>query len=148
MTEGGDEAQLAERKWMKGEADASYIAIYPPKVAMISLAENNYPAVVVIESDALSNSAKGSRHSAGDVRYLVGGSLILRSIHHSQAHTMISLAENNYPVVVVIESDALFNSAEGSRHSAGDVDSLWAVLLNFTLKNLLPNKHTPLRFLY
>ena len=54
--DGGDEAELAERKWMKGEVDASYIAIYPPKVAMISLAENNYPVVVVIESDAISGT--------------------------------------------------------------------------------------------
>ena len=56
--EGGDEAELAERKWLKGEGDASYIAIYPPKVAMISLAENNYPVVVVIESDAIAGTQK------------------------------------------------------------------------------------------
>ncbi len=56
--EGGDEAQLAERKWLKGEGDASYIAIYPPKVAMISLAENNYPVVVVIDSEAISGTQK------------------------------------------------------------------------------------------
>lgn len=56
--EGGDEAELAERKWMKGEGDASYIAIYPPKVAMISLSDNNYPVVVVIESDAISGTQK------------------------------------------------------------------------------------------
>lgn len=54
--DGGDEAELAERKWLKGEGDASYIAIYPPKVAMISLAENNYPVVVVIESDAIAGT--------------------------------------------------------------------------------------------
>jgi len=56
--EGGDEAELAERKWLKGEGDASYIAIYPPKVAMISLASNNYPVVVVIDSDAISGTQK------------------------------------------------------------------------------------------
>lgn len=54
--DGGDEAELAERKWLKGEGDASYIAIYPPKVAMISLADNNYPVVVVIESDAIAGT--------------------------------------------------------------------------------------------
>ncbi len=54
--DGGDEAELAERKWMKGEGDASYIAIYPPKVAMISLASNNYPVVVVIDSDAIAGT--------------------------------------------------------------------------------------------
>lgn len=56
--DGGDEAELAERKWIKGEGDASYIAIYPPKVAMISLKENNYPVVVVIDSDAISGTQK------------------------------------------------------------------------------------------
>ena len=50
--EGGDEAELAERKWMKGEGDASYIAIYPPKVAMISLTKNDFPVAVVIDSEA------------------------------------------------------------------------------------------------
>jgi sugar-specific transcriptional regulator TrmB len=56
--EGGDEAELAERKWLKGQGDASYIAIYPPKVAMISLADNNYPVVVVIDSDAIAGTQK------------------------------------------------------------------------------------------
>lgn len=54
--EGGDEAELAERKWMKGEGDASYIAIYPPKVAMISLTKNDFPVAVVIDSDAISGT--------------------------------------------------------------------------------------------
>ncbi|MGK0443158.1 MAG: sugar-specific transcriptional regulator TrmB [Bermanella sp.] len=54
--DGGDEAELAERKWLKGKGDASYIAIYPPKVAMISLADNNYPVVVVIDSDAIAGT--------------------------------------------------------------------------------------------
>jgi sugar-specific transcriptional regulator TrmB len=53
---GGDEAELAERKWMKGEGDASYIAIYPPKVAMISLTKSNFPVAVVIDSDAISGT--------------------------------------------------------------------------------------------
>ena len=54
--EGGDEAELAERKWMKGEGNASYIAIYPPKVAMISLTKNDFPVAVVIDSDAISGT--------------------------------------------------------------------------------------------
>jgi len=54
--EGGEEAELAERKWMKGEGDASYIAIYPPKVAMISLTKSNFPVAVVIDSDAIAGT--------------------------------------------------------------------------------------------
>ena len=56
--EGGDEAELAERKWLPAGAatDASYIAIYPPKVAMISLASNNYPVAVVIDSTAIATT--------------------------------------------------------------------------------------------
>lgn len=56
--EGGEEAELAERKWMKGEGDASYIAIYPPKVAMISLTKSNFPVAVVIDSDAIAGTQK------------------------------------------------------------------------------------------
>lgn len=50
--EGGGDAELSERKWIdaKGRMDASYIAIYPPKVAMISLGSREYPVAVVLES--------------------------------------------------------------------------------------------------
>ncbi|MFT5707007.1 MAG: sugar-specific transcriptional regulator TrmB [Oceanospirillaceae bacterium] len=50
--DGGEEAELSERKWLKteGQVDAAYIAIYPPKVAIISLASNDYPTAVVIEA--------------------------------------------------------------------------------------------------
>lgn len=50
--EGGEEADLSERKWIKTDnpVDAAYIAIYPPKVAIISLLSENYPSAVVIES--------------------------------------------------------------------------------------------------
>ncbi len=50
--EGGEDADLSERKWIKtsDKADAAYIAIYPPKCAIISLANNNYPTAVVIDS--------------------------------------------------------------------------------------------------
>ncbi len=56
--EGGDEAELAERKWLPGgeRSDASYIAIYPPKVAIITLAQQNYPVVIVIESSAVAST--------------------------------------------------------------------------------------------
>lgn len=58
--EGGDEAELAERKWLPaGEAkDASYIAIYPPKIALITLASSNFPVVVVIDSSAIAATQK------------------------------------------------------------------------------------------
>lgn len=56
--EGGDDAELAQRKWLPAGAgtDASYIAIYPPKVAMITLAESNYPVVVIIDSAAIAST--------------------------------------------------------------------------------------------
>ena len=56
--EGGDDAELAERKWLPADdsADASYIAIYPPKVAMITLADKNYPVVVIIDSAAIAST--------------------------------------------------------------------------------------------
>ncbi len=56
--EGGDDAELAERKWLPGgkASDASYIAIYPPKVAMITLARPNYPVVIIIDSEAIAST--------------------------------------------------------------------------------------------
>ena len=54
--EGGEDAEFAQRKWIKGKVDASYIAIYPPKVAMISLVDNNYPVMVVIDSAAIAGT--------------------------------------------------------------------------------------------
>jgi sugar-specific transcriptional regulator TrmB len=56
--EGGDEADLAERKWLPSSeaTDASYIALYPPKVAMITLASNKYPVVVIIDSAAIAST--------------------------------------------------------------------------------------------
>ena len=56
---GGEEAPLSQRKWIGNKNDgtqASYVAIYPPKCAMISLQEGNYPTAVVIESEAISRS--------------------------------------------------------------------------------------------
>ncbi|MEH6589373.1 MAG: helix-turn-helix domain-containing protein [Halioglobus sp.] len=56
--EGGDDAELAQRKWLPAdeETDASYIAIYPPKVAMITLADKNYPVVIIIDSSAIAST--------------------------------------------------------------------------------------------
>ncbi len=56
---GGEEAPLSERKWIANKdkgTQASYVAIYPPKCAMISLQEGNYPTAVVIESAAISEA--------------------------------------------------------------------------------------------
>lgn len=51
--DGGESAELSERKWIRtdGHVDAAYIAIYPPKCAIISLASANYPTAVVINSN-------------------------------------------------------------------------------------------------
>ena len=56
--DGGEDADLSERKWIsaKEKVDASYIAIYPPKVAMISLASRDYPVAVVIESKEIAST--------------------------------------------------------------------------------------------
>ena len=56
--DGGEDAELSERKWInaKGKIDASYIAIYPPKVAMISLASTDYPVAVVIDSREIAST--------------------------------------------------------------------------------------------
>lgn len=50
--EGGESAEYSERKWIRtdGPVDAAYIAIYPPRCAIISLASDNYPTAVVIDS--------------------------------------------------------------------------------------------------
>lgn len=56
--EGGEDAELSQRKWIRteGKVDAAYIAIYPPKCAIISLASNNYPTAVVIDSKEVSSA--------------------------------------------------------------------------------------------
>lgn len=51
--EGGEEAPLAERKWLpiqEKQITASYVAIYPPKCAMISLTNEDYPTAVVMDA--------------------------------------------------------------------------------------------------
>lgn len=58
--DGGEDAELSERKWIKteGKVDAAYIAVYPPKCAIISLASSNYPTAVVIESKEVAAAQK------------------------------------------------------------------------------------------
>lgn len=57
--EGGEDAPLADRKWIdekSSENAGSYIAIYPPKVALISLSEGDLPTAVVIQSPTIANT--------------------------------------------------------------------------------------------
>ena len=59
--EGGEEAPLAQRKWIpseKSDAAASYVAIYPPKCAFISLIKSDYPTAVILNSGAIALSQK------------------------------------------------------------------------------------------
>ncbi|WP_409524320.1 TrmB family transcriptional regulator [Nitrincola sp. MINF-07-Sa-05] len=58
--DGGESAELSERKWIKteGPVDAAYIAIYPPRCAIISLASDNYPTAVVIDSQEVAMAQK------------------------------------------------------------------------------------------
>ncbi|WP_432471408.1 TrmB family transcriptional regulator [Amphritea sp. HPY] len=58
--DGGEDAELSARKWIKteGKVDAAYIAVYPPKCAIISLASTNYPTAVVIESQEVAAAQK------------------------------------------------------------------------------------------
>jgi len=57
---GGEDAELSARKWIKtaGKVDAAYIAVYPPKCAIISLASANYPTAVVIDSKEVAAAQK------------------------------------------------------------------------------------------
>jgi len=57
--EGGEDAPLADRKWIdekSSENAGSYIAIYPPKVALISLSDGDLPTAVVIQSPTIANT--------------------------------------------------------------------------------------------
>ncbi len=58
--DGGESAELSERKWIRteGPVDAAYIAIYPPRCAIISLASDNYPTAVVIDSAEVAAAQK------------------------------------------------------------------------------------------
>ncbi|MCB1644352.1 MAG: hypothetical protein KDI36_02820 [Pseudomonadales bacterium] len=57
--EGGEDAPLSSRKWLpttQSDPAASYVAIYPPKCAMISLVRDDYPTAVIIEAEAIARS--------------------------------------------------------------------------------------------
>lgn len=59
--EGGEEAPLAERKWLPAspaDSAASYVAIYPPKCAFISVVKGDYPTAVILESEAIALAQK------------------------------------------------------------------------------------------
>ena len=59
--EGGEDAPLAERKWIptsESDASASYVAIYPPKCAFISLVKSDYPTAVILDSGAIALAQK------------------------------------------------------------------------------------------
>jgi sugar-specific transcriptional regulator TrmB len=54
--EGGEDAPLSDRKWIPAEnvnPAASYVAIYGPRCAMISLSRGDYPTAVIIESQGI-----------------------------------------------------------------------------------------------
>lgn len=59
--EGGEDANLAERKWLpeiNGSHSSSYVLIYGTKMAVISLSANNTPYGVVIDDPGLSTTQK------------------------------------------------------------------------------------------
>jgi HTH-type transcriptional regulator, sugar sensing transcriptional regulator len=56
---GGDETEMAERKWLKsnnGDNSTSYIILYPPKYALISVTNEYYPYGVVIHEEAIAQT--------------------------------------------------------------------------------------------
>ena len=59
--DGGEEAPLATRKWIPTQnivPGASYVAIYPPKCAMVSLSKGDYPTAVVLDSESIAEALK------------------------------------------------------------------------------------------
>lgn len=53
MGPGGEDAPLAERKWIptdEANPAASYVAIYPPRCAMISVIKRDYPTAVILDA--------------------------------------------------------------------------------------------------
>ena len=53
---GGEDAPLAERKWIPTtdqNPPASYVAIYPPKCAMISVIKQDYPTAVILDAQPI-----------------------------------------------------------------------------------------------
>lgn len=60
LGQGGEEASLAQRKWLKSNnhASASYIIIYTKKLALISLTVDELPYAVVIQEESISQTMK------------------------------------------------------------------------------------------
>lgn len=57
--EGGEDAPLADRKWIDSpETQASYVAIYGSKCAMVSLIGADYPTVVILDSEGISSALR------------------------------------------------------------------------------------------
>jgi len=59
--EGGEDAPLAARKWLPSstaDSAASYVAIYPPKCAFISIVKGDYPTAVILDSEAIALAQK------------------------------------------------------------------------------------------
>ncbi len=72
MGDGGEEAPLASRKWIPAEninPEASYVAIYPPKCAMISLTRGDYPTAVILDSVGIAEALKLSFDTLWDRLY-------------------------------------------------------------------------------
>jgi len=68
--EGGEAAPLADRKWIPSQnanPGASYVAIYPPKCAMVSLSRGDYPTAVVLDSTGIAEALKLSFDTLWDL---------------------------------------------------------------------------------
>jgi sugar-specific transcriptional regulator TrmB len=59
--DGGEEAGLSQRKWIKNPSNlssTSYVIIYPPKYAIISVTNEDYPFGVVITEESMAQTQK------------------------------------------------------------------------------------------
>ena len=64
--EGGEDAPLADRKWIQDDdtsltaakKGASYVAIYGSKCAMISLVGVDYPTAVILDSESIASAMR------------------------------------------------------------------------------------------
>lgn len=59
--EGGEDAPLSSRKWIKSIEDSqasSYVAIYGTKCAMISLMSGDYPTVVILDAEGIASAMR------------------------------------------------------------------------------------------
>lgn len=59
--EGGDDAELSERKWIDNRESgqsAAYVALYGSKCALISLIGVDYPTVVILDSSGIASAMR------------------------------------------------------------------------------------------